>query len=202
MLQATDDGTVRVATQPQNVPNDPLSAMDFGSAFGNVVAQPPVVAVELPTASASDSQRVNSKGYPLRPDSIVCKSWMAHGRCDFGHKCRYHHPEPEAKVANEENVDLDAGSDPGDCPSPVRLPPICIWDLKATAPSPDKIKVAGATRRKILKWLIDTGCGHDLLSELTRQQLRAALCAIEPLKFETAGGLVTTGCGAHVWIPE
>ncbi|MCP4194465.1 MAG: hypothetical protein GY768_27980, partial [Planctomycetaceae bacterium] len=99
-------------------------------------------------------------------------------------------------------IDRDAASDPGDCPSPVRPPPVCIWDIKATVPNADTIKVAGVTRRKLIKWLIDTGCGHDLLSESMRRQLRAALCSIAPLKFETAGGLVTTGNGANVWIPD
>ncbi len=73
------------------------SARDFGSAFGNVAAQPPAVAVELPTAS----------GTAVSVD------------------------DPQ----RERDVDLDVVSDQGDCPSPVRLPPIRIWDVKTSVPS-------------------------------------------------------------------
>ncbi|MCP4191778.1 MAG: hypothetical protein GY768_14275, partial [Planctomycetaceae bacterium] len=75
------------------------------------------------------------------------------------------------KLDGASNIDQDVASDPGDCPSPVRPPPVCIWDIKATVPKVDPIKVAGVTRRKLIKWLIDTGCGHDLLSEAMRRQL-------------------------------
>ncbi|MCP4193653.1 MAG: hypothetical protein GY768_23825, partial [Planctomycetaceae bacterium] len=50
------------------------------------------------------------------------------------------------RAAKSGEVDLDAVSDPGDCPSPVRLPPVCLWDIKTTVPSSDKIKVARVTR--------------------------------------------------------
>ncbi len=54
----------------------------------------------------------------------------------------------------------------------------------------------------LIKWLIDTGCGHDLLSRKDMLALRAKPCRVSPLTFETAGGLVTTDIGASVWINE
>ncbi len=53
-----------------------------------------------------------------------------------------------------------------------------------------------------IKWLIDTGCAHDLLSEKDAQRLGARGCTVPLLTFETAGGLVSTDKGAKVWIPE
>ncbi len=54
----------------------------------------------------------------------------------------------------------------------------------------------------LIKWLIDTGCGHDLLSRKDMLALKAKPCQVTPLTFETAGGLVTTDLGASVWINE
>ncbi|MCP4240753.1 MAG: hypothetical protein GY772_09350, partial [bacterium] len=52
------------------------------------------------------------------------------------------------------------------------------------------------------KWLVDTGCGHYLISKTDAEKLGLKFCTFTPLAFETAGGIVTTDRGATVRLPE
>ncbi len=55
---------------------------------------------------------------------------------------------------------------------------------------------------RTFKWLIDTGCGHDLVSFRDACKLGLKFCTVTPLAFETAGGIVTTDRGAKIYLPE
>ena len=41
---------------------------------------------------------LNSLGLPLRSGAIPCPFYVQHGACQFGSRCRYTHPEREARV--------------------------------------------------------------------------------------------------------
>ncbi|MCP4192561.1 MAG: hypothetical protein GY768_18255, partial [Planctomycetaceae bacterium] len=78
----------------------------------------------------------------------------------------------------------------------------CVFGQQIVASVPQKGQRWKSIKRNGVIWLIDSECGQDLLARKDVRRIQASPCAKTPLQFATAGGFVTTGSGASVWLAE
>ncbi len=86
--------------------------------------------------------------------------------------------------------DIDQRSDDGVSSCGDASPPVrCILMTFGQKDSAPALRKQEQILLKRFKWLIDTGCGYDLISVRDAQKLGLKICTVSPLAFETAGGI-------------
>ncbi|CAB3398051.1 unnamed protein product [Caenorhabditis bovis] len=83
-------------SNPLGAPGAPAPIGNMTIGTSNLVTSQPHTPVSTPTAGQQTQQQQSQKN-PKLYKTELCRSWMDHGRCNYGERCQYAHGESEKR---------------------------------------------------------------------------------------------------------